>query len=81
MPLISIGDCSLYYERRGVGFPVLFVSGLAGFASFWQDQVPAFARRFEVITFDHRERNTRRLPVLHDPLNKFIESLKLCGTI
>jgi aminoacrylate hydrolase len=54
MPLISIGDCSLYYERRGVGFPVLFVSGLAGFASFWQDQVPAFARRFEVITFDHR---------------------------
>jgi len=54
MPLISIGDCSLYYERRGVGFPVLFVSGLAGFASFWQDQVPTFARRFEVITFDHR---------------------------
>jgi aminoacrylate hydrolase len=54
MPLISIGDCSLYYERRGVGFPVLFVSGLAGSASFWQDQVPAFARRFEVITFDHR---------------------------
>ena len=33
---------------------MLFVSGLAGFASFWQDQVPAFARRFEVITFDHR---------------------------
>jgi len=54
MPLISIGDCSLYYERRGVGFPVLLVSGLAGIASFWHDQVPAFARRFEVITFDHR---------------------------
>jgi aminoacrylate hydrolase len=54
MPLISIGDCSLYYERRGIGFPVLFVSGLAGVASFWHEQVPAFARRFEVITFDHR---------------------------
>jgi aminoacrylate hydrolase len=54
MPLISIGDCSLYFERRGVGFPVLLVSGLAGIASFWHDQVPAFARRFEVITFDHR---------------------------
>src|SRR5215472_8035300 len=54
MPRISIGDCSLYYERHGMGFPVLFVSGLGGFASFWQDQVAAFAKRFEVVTFDHR---------------------------
>jgi aminoacrylate hydrolase len=54
MPRISIGDCSLYYERHGVGFPVLFISGLGGFASFWQDQVATFAKQFEVITFDHR---------------------------
>jgi aminoacrylate hydrolase len=54
MPLISIGDCSLYYERHGMGFPVLFISGLGGFGSFWQDQVATFAKRFEVITFDHR---------------------------
>jgi aminoacrylate hydrolase len=54
MPRISIGDCSLYYERHGMGFPVLFVSGLGGFASFWQDQVAAFSKRFEVVTYDHR---------------------------
>jgi aminoacrylate hydrolase len=54
MPRISIGDCSLYYERHGMGFPVLFVSGLGGFASFWQDQIAPFAKRFEVVTFDHR---------------------------
>jgi aminoacrylate hydrolase len=54
MPRILIGDGSLYYERQGVGFPVLFISGLAGFASFWQDQVAAFARKFDVITYDHR---------------------------
>src|SRR5207302_1614417 len=54
MPRISIGDCSLYYERHGMGFPILFVSGLGGFASFWQDQIAAFAKRFEVVTFDHR---------------------------
>src|SRR5258707_2875590 len=54
MPRISIGDCSLYYERHGMGFPVLFVSGLGGFASFCQDQIAAFAKRFEVVTFDHR---------------------------
>jgi aminoacrylate hydrolase len=54
MPRISIGDCSLYYERHGMGFPVLFISGLGGFGSFWKDQVAAFAKRFEVIIFDHR---------------------------
>src|SRR5437763_16274043 len=54
MPRISIGDCSLYYERHGMGFPILFVSGLGGFASFWQDQIAAFPKRFEVVTFDHR---------------------------
>ena len=54
MPRISIGECSLYYERQGMGFPVLFITGLGGFASFWQDQVATFAKRFEVVTFDHR---------------------------
>jgi aminoacrylate hydrolase len=54
MPRISIGECSLYYERQGMGFPVLFISGLGGYASFWQEQVGAFAKRFEVVTFDHR---------------------------
>src|SRR2546430_14897675 len=54
MPRIVIGDGALYYERQGVGFPVLFVSGLTGFAAFWQDQVAAFAKKFDVITHDHR---------------------------
>ena len=51
---IPIGDGSLYYERQGHGFPVLFISGLGGFASFWRDQVAAFAKKFDVITHDHR---------------------------
>jgi aminoacrylate hydrolase len=54
MPRISIGDCTLYYERHGMGFPVVLISGLGGFASFWQDQVAAFAKKFDVVTFDHR---------------------------
>src|SRR6266576_1593238 len=54
MPRIVIGEGALYYERQGVGFPVLFISGLSGFASFWQDQVAAFARKFDVVTHDHR---------------------------
>ena len=54
MPRITIGEGALYYERNGVGFPVLFITGLSGFAAFWQDQVAAFSRKFEVITHDHR---------------------------
>jgi aminoacrylate hydrolase len=54
MPRIAIGDCSLYYERQGAGFPVMFVTGLGGFAAFWQDQTVAFAKKFDIVTHDHR---------------------------
>lgn len=54
MPRISIGDCHLYYERHGAGFPVLFVSGLGGVGAFWRDQLASFGKRFEVILHDHR---------------------------
>ena len=54
MPRISIGDGSLYYERHGAGFPVLMISGLGGLASFWQEQVAAFSRRYDCITHDSR---------------------------
>jgi aminoacrylate hydrolase len=54
MPHASIGDCRLFYERHGTGFPVLFVSGLGGLGSYWREQVAAFGKRFEVILHDHR---------------------------
>jgi aminoacrylate hydrolase len=54
MPRISIGDCHLYYERHGGGFPVLLLTGLAGHAQYWRDQIPAFSRNFEVFVHDHR---------------------------
>jgi aminoacrylate hydrolase len=54
MPRITVGDGALYYERHGIGFPVLFVSGLTGFGSFWRDQVAAFAKTYDVITHDQR---------------------------
>jgi len=54
MPRISIGDCQLHYERHGAGFPVILVTGLAGTAQYWRDQIPAFSRSYEVIVHDHR---------------------------
>ncbi len=54
MPRISIGDCHLHYERLGAGFPVLFISGLGGYGAYWRDQIPAFAKNFDVVTHDCR---------------------------
>jgi len=54
MPRMSIGDCSLYVERHGDGFPVLLISGLGGHAAYWQAQVPAFSREFGLVLHDHR---------------------------
>ncbi|MGH6990309.1 MAG: alpha/beta fold hydrolase [Stellaceae bacterium] len=54
MPRISIGDCQLHYERHGGGFPLVFASGLGGSADFWREEVPLFARAFDVITYDQR---------------------------
>jgi aminoacrylate hydrolase len=54
MPRISIGDCQLYYERHGAGFPAVLITGLAGDAYYWRDQIPALSRSYEVIVHDHR---------------------------
>lgn len=54
MPRVSVDDCQFHYERAGAGFPVVFISGLSGHASYWREQVPVFAKTFDVVTFDHR---------------------------
>src|SRR6516225_1566855 len=45
-------DLTLYADCVAFGKPVLARSG--GVVSFWEDQVATFAKRFEVVTFDHR---------------------------
>jgi len=54
MPRISIGNCQLYYERHGAGFPAVLVTGLAGTAQYWRDQIPALSRCYDVVVHDHR---------------------------
>jgi aminoacrylate hydrolase len=54
MPVCSIADADLYYERHGAGPPLLLVSGLGGQSTFWREQVGPLSRHFEVILHDHR---------------------------
>lgn len=55
MPVASIGEIELAYERSGSGPPLLLIMGMSGTALHWGDPfLDALARDFEVITYDHR---------------------------
>lgn len=54
MPAAPLDWGDLHYQEAGAGPPLLLVSGLNGLAQPWQAVVPALARRFRVITHDHR---------------------------
>jgi aminoacrylate hydrolase len=54
MPTISVGDAEIYYERHGQGPTLMLVPGLAGTTLGYRNQIPAFAKHFEVVVHDHR---------------------------
>jgi aminoacrylate hydrolase len=54
MPKISIGDAELYYERHGHGPTLMLVPGLGGAGAAYRQQIPAFAKHFDVVVHDHR---------------------------
>ena len=55
MPLASVGEIELDYERRGSGPPLLLIMGLGGTALHWRERfLQGLQGDFEVITYDHR---------------------------
>ena len=54
MPDVSLPWGRLHYEAAGTGDPVLPISGLNGLAAPWRTVAASLARRFRVITHDHR---------------------------
>lgn len=54
MPCVSTTSGELFYEVCGSGPPVILVAGLGGLGNFWRLQTSALARRFTVLTYDHR---------------------------
>jgi 3-oxoadipate enol-lactonase len=59
MPYLDLGDgFHLYYEVHGPAHsdpaPILLAHGAGGNALSWWQQIPVLARRYRVITFDHR---------------------------
>jgi pimeloyl-ACP methyl ester carboxylesterase len=52
--LIPVDGARLYYERYGSGHPVVLIPGEVADSRIWDDQVAAFAERYEVVRFDLR---------------------------
>ena len=54
MPMAQVDNGELYYEVHGEGPPLLLVAGLGGVGAYWNPQIEAFSRHFQVIVHDHR---------------------------
>ncbi|MFX0041167.1 MAG: alpha/beta fold hydrolase [Promethearchaeota archaeon] len=54
MPKVKVRDIEIYYEITGEGDPLLLIHGLGSSTRDWEEQVPAFSQRFQVITLDLR---------------------------
>jgi 3-oxoadipate enol-lactonase len=54
MPFAPINGTRIYFETHGTGLPVIFAHGAGGNHLSWWQQIPAFARSYQCVTFDHR---------------------------
>ncbi len=54
MPTVSVNGTQLYYEATGSGRPLLFIHGMCGDASVWQDQAQRLAPHYRCVAYDRR---------------------------
>ncbi len=54
MPIAKLHDVELYYEETGQDFPLVWSHEFGGDYRSWEPQVRYFARRYRVITYNHR---------------------------
>lgn len=54
MPGARVNGVEVYYEETGSGFPLVWSHEFGGDHRSWEPQVRYFARRYRVITYNHR---------------------------
>lgn len=54
MPSFRVNDINLYCEVKGQGEPLLLLHGLGSSSQDWEQQIPVFSERFEVVVPDLR---------------------------
>ncbi len=63
MPYIKLNQIQFYYEITGEGEPVLLLHGLGSSTIDWENQVPALAANYQVISMDLRGHGKTDKPV------------------
>lgn len=51
---ITDDGIEIYYEAKGQGLPVIFVSGYFGISDIWQAQTNALSEKFRTVSYDSR---------------------------
>src|SRR5262249_58145122 len=54
MPIATLREVELYYEDTGEGIPLVWSHEFGGDHRSWEPQVRYFARRYRVVTYNHR---------------------------
>ncbi|MFX1589885.1 MAG: alpha/beta fold hydrolase [Promethearchaeota archaeon] len=54
MPKEKVNNIEMYYEITGKGDSLLLIHGLGSSTRDWEEQVPVFSQKFQVITIDLR---------------------------
>ena len=76
MPYFATEDnCRLYYEVRGQGQPVVFIHGWSVNRHFFKKQIPAFAKTYQVVSYDLRGHGDSDRPETGLYLSRFAKDL------
>lgn len=75
MPKIRVAEGEIYYEAHGRGTPVLLVPGLGGVSSYWNPNIPAFSRDYQVIVHDHRGTGQSSRSLIRYSVDQMVDDL------
>ena len=75
MPRVERPTAAIHYEVCGDGPPLVFAHGAGGNTLVWWQQVPHFARRHRVVTFDHRGFGRSTCAAGHEQARHFADDL------
>jgi pimeloyl-ACP methyl ester carboxylesterase len=75
MPIVERAHAAIHYELCSEGPPLVFAHGAGGNTLVWWQQVPHFARRHRVLTFDHRGFGRSTCAPGHEQARHFADDL------
>ncbi|MHA2400699.1 MAG: alpha/beta fold hydrolase [Promethearchaeota archaeon] len=75
MPKQKVKDIEMYYEITGEGDPLLLIHGLGSSTRDWEEQVPVFSQKYQVITIDLRGHGKTDKPKGPYSIKMFVEDI------